>query len=104
VRRTGRGRLARAIGGGRVWRDGQGVTGPSALEFLARDKEEFAAAMERVPDGDLLGVVAPAPRQNDDIRILEDNKDRVGESDSLQPRPIEPGMPRLEPAVASKLD
>lgn len=47
--------------------------------------------MQRVPDGDLLGTFATAPRQDDDIGVFEQNKDRIGEPDRLQALPIPSG-------------
>jgi hypothetical protein len=60
--------------------------------------------MERVPDGDFPGKVASVPGQNDDVGVLEQSQDWIGEPDRQQPLPIDPEMLGLEFEFAGKLN
>ena len=78
------------------------MTAPGPFEIFARHEEHHAIVM-RVPDADLLGSGAPAPRDYDDIGVLAHDEQRAGDHGSPQPLPIELNPLGLEFELGGKL-
>ena len=88
----------------RLPRNDQRITSPGALEILAPHGEDFAVAVEWVPDADRIGCGAVGSRHRDRVGIFEENEDRIAEAAFRQPVPIEPCAFGSNSKIADQFD
>jgi len=79
--------------------DYQRLAPPGLLQIFAREEERLAVAEQRVADCNLLRPLAAHSHQNDDVRVVEQQQDRVAERGGPQPVPVKPGTLRAQPEI-----